>query len=94
MCMSVFTFGDNKIIRIKSIPYNSFWYMHNFFFKIKFLENNFSRDTIRVTNSLDSDQARHFVMVLACDKLGSGSEFVHYTHIWPRNAQRAWDDKI
>ena len=31
-----------------------------FFFKINLLENSF-RNTIRVPNSLDPDQARHFV---------------------------------
>ena len=30
MCMSVSVFSDNNIIRIKTIPYNSFWYMQNF----------------------------------------------------------------
>ena len=30
MCMSVSMFGDNYIIKIKPIPYSSFWYMHNY----------------------------------------------------------------
>ena len=30
MCMSVSVLGYKYIIRIKSIPYNSFWYMQNF----------------------------------------------------------------
>ena len=31
------------------------------FFRINFLKKNSGRDTFRVSNSLDPDQARHFV---------------------------------
>ena len=36
MCMSVSVFGNNYIISIKTIPYNSYSYMHNFAFKWRF----------------------------------------------------------
>ena len=40
---------------------NFSWFcFHVVFFKINLLENSF-RNTIRVSNSLDPDQARHFV---------------------------------
>ena len=37
-----------------------FWSSADFFFKINFFKKNF-KDTIRVSISLDPDQARHFV---------------------------------
>ena len=40
--------------------YHSFLASADFFFKITFSKNSF-RDTIRVSNNLDPDQARHFV---------------------------------
>ena len=54
-----------------SFGFNSFF--HTFlssadFFKINFFENS-SRNTIRVSSSLDPDQARHFCLVLSGSKL-------------------------